>query len=181
MARVNRREVLAEDEVHVVHCVNRCVNRCVRRGFLCGDDPLTGRNYDHRRQWILNRLEFPAGVFGVEVLSFAVLSNHFHVVLRTRPDAVADWSDDEVARRWWLLFPQRRNEDGSAAGPTEFELRSLTADKTELAEHRKRLSADESCRIPATGRLDVPPTASGQTWGDSERRSAGDRTSGQFR
>ena len=37
MARVNRREVLADGEVQVVHCVNRCV----RRGFLCGDDPFT--------------------------------------------------------------------------------------------------------------------------------------------
>ncbi|MEZ6121643.1 MAG: hypothetical protein R3C49_00550 [Planctomycetaceae bacterium] len=45
----------------------------MRRGFLCGDDPLTGKNYDHRRQWIRNRLEFLARVFGVEVLSFAVL------------------------------------------------------------------------------------------------------------
>ena len=38
MARINRREVLADDEVQVVHCINRCV----RRGFLCGDDSVTG-------------------------------------------------------------------------------------------------------------------------------------------
>ena len=137
MARVNRRDVLAEGEVQVVHCVNRCV----RRGFLCGDDALTGKNYDHRRQWIRNRLEFLAGVFGVEVLSFAVMSNHFHVVLRTRPDAVVEWADEEVAARWWRLFPQRRNEDGSAADPTEFELRSLYGDKARLKELRTRLSS----------------------------------------
>ena len=47
MARVNRREVLAEGEIQVVHCVNRCV----RRGFLCGIDELTGKDYEHRRQW----------------------------------------------------------------------------------------------------------------------------------
>ena len=47
MARVNRREVLSEGEIQVVHCVNRCV----RRGFLCGVDELTGKNYEHRRQW----------------------------------------------------------------------------------------------------------------------------------
>ena len=117
------------------------VNRCVWRGFLCGDDPVTGQNYDHRRGWIRNRIEFLASVFGVEVLGFSVMSNHFHVVLRTRPDVVADWSDEEVARRWWRVFPQRRNEDGSPADPTEFELRSIHGDKEKLAERRKRLSS----------------------------------------
>ncbi len=39
MARVNRREVLSEGEIQVVHCVNRCV----RRGFLCGVDELAGK------------------------------------------------------------------------------------------------------------------------------------------
>jgi hypothetical protein len=33
------------------------------------------------------------------VLGFAILSNHFHLVLRNRPDVVAAWSDSEVASR----------------------------------------------------------------------------------
>ncbi|APZ96247.1 hypothetical protein [Fuerstiella marisgermanici] len=69
------------------------------------------------------------------------MSNHFHCVLRTRPDVVETWSDEEVARRWWQLFPQRRNEDGSAADPTETDLRSIYGDKEVLAERRKRLSS----------------------------------------
>lgn len=46
MARVHRREVLSDVEIQVVHCVNRCV----RRGFLCGTDPVSGQDYEHRRQ-----------------------------------------------------------------------------------------------------------------------------------
>jgi len=137
MARINRREVLSESEIQVVHCVNRCV----RRGFLCGIDELTRQNYEHRREWIRNRLEFLAGVFGIDVLGYSVMSNHLHVILRNRPDVVKDWSDEEVARRWWNLFPSRRNQDGSPAEPAETDLKSLMADAKMLVELRARLSS----------------------------------------
>jgi len=137
MARVNRREVLADDEIHVVHCVNRCV----RRGYLCGVDPLTGKNFEHRRDWVRKRLEFLAGVFGIDVLGFSVMSNHLHVILRNRPDLVKNWSDEEVARRWWTLFPSRRTEDGAPAEPAETDLNALMADASVLAELRARLSS----------------------------------------
>jgi hypothetical protein len=49
-----------------------------------------------------------AGLFGLEIAAFAVMSNHLHVILRIRPDVVALWSDQEVARRWLALFPRGR-------------------------------------------------------------------------
>jgi REP element-mobilizing transposase RayT len=61
----------------------------VRRAFLCGVDSLSGNSYDHRRAWIRDRLESLAGLFGVEIAAFAVMSNHLHVILRNRPDVVA--------------------------------------------------------------------------------------------
>ena len=137
MARVNRREVLADEEIQVVHCVNRCV----RRAFLCGVDPLTGMSYEHRRQWIRKRIEFLAGLFAIDVMGFSVMSNHLHLVLRNRPDIVPEWSDDEVAKRWWQLFPSRRNTDKSAAEPTAAELNAIKADASKLKELRLRLSS----------------------------------------
>ena len=102
MARPNRCEIVGDDEVAVLHVFSRCV----RRAFLGGVDPLTGACYDHRKQFIQDRLEALAGVFAIDVMAYAIMSNHFHLVLRTRPDIVAQWSDEEVARRWRALFPK---------------------------------------------------------------------------
>jgi REP element-mobilizing transposase RayT len=98
---------------------------------------MSGRSFEHRRQWIQDRMELLAGVFGIDVLAFAVMSNHLHVVLRNRPDVVASWSDEDVARRWWRLFPLRRTEDGSPAEMEEHDLSQLLSRKEIL---RARLS-----------------------------------------
>lgn len=135
MPRVKRTEICAEDEIQAFHLINRCV----RRTFLCGKDRRSGKDYSHRKEWIRERLEELAGIFSLDILGFAVLSNHLHVVVRTRPDIVKAWSDDEVALRWWRLFPQRRNKNGSPAEPTELELNAIRNDTSGLKEKRRRL------------------------------------------
>ena len=84
-----------------------CVSRCVRRAFLCGEDRLTGRSFEHRRQWVEDRIHELAGIFGVAIWGYAVMSNHIHVVVQTLRAAVAGWSADEVAARWLRLFPRQ--------------------------------------------------------------------------
>ncbi len=116
----------------------------MRREFLCGVDRYSGQNFDLRKNWIRQRLEELAGIVAVDVLSFAVLSNHLHVMLRIRPDIAAEWSDEEVALRWWRLHPGRRNEDGTPAEPEPHELAMLLADA--LAKRRRRLSSLSSLR-----------------------------------
>ena len=61
MARTNRRDILADGEIQVVHCINRCV----RRAHLCGQDPLTDAHHEHRREFIRQRMEFLQGIMGV--------------------------------------------------------------------------------------------------------------------
>ena len=119
MARQNRRDIFDPNEVGAFHAVQRTV----RRAWLCGMDPVSGKSFEHRRTWIQNRLQELAASFGIDCLSFAVMVNHVHVILRNRPDVVAGWSDEEVARRWWQLFPLRKNKDKTAAVPTESELK----------------------------------------------------------
>jgi hypothetical protein len=128
---------VCESEVEVFHAYTRCV----RRAFLCGDDPLTGKNLDHRKQWVEQRLQELSATMALDICGFAVMGNHLHVVVRTRPDLAAAWSDEQVARRWWQLFPKRRDEQGRPAEPEEHELGMLQADPQALAERRRRLSS----------------------------------------
>jgi hypothetical protein len=102
---------------------------------------VTGKNYEYRRTWIRARLEFVAGAMAIEVLGYAVMNNHFHVVLRNRPDIVAELSDRDVALHWWQLCPQRKNKDGTPAEPTEFEINSWANDAERVTELRLRLSS----------------------------------------
>ena len=82
----------------------RCSGRCVRRAFLCGDDPLTGRTFDHRKTWIVERLKLLAEVFAIDLCAYAVMSNHYPLVVRLDPDRIQNWTDLEVAERWTRLF-----------------------------------------------------------------------------
>ena len=136
MARIARSELVDPSEVAAFHCIHRCV----RRSYLCGEDPHTGRNYEHRKEWLERRFEFLAGVFGIDVEGFSILSNHFHVVLRSRPDLVANWTDTEVARRWLQLCPIRKTQDGAPEPPTERELDTIRFVPERLEVIRLRLS-----------------------------------------
>ncbi|MGO1502964.1 MAG: transposase [Marinobacter sp.] len=80
------------------------ISRCVRRTFLCGEDLTTGRSYEHRRAWIEERTRLLASVFAVDVAAYAVMSNHYHLVVKLCPGDVEPWSDDEVLARWCCIY-----------------------------------------------------------------------------
>jgi REP element-mobilizing transposase RayT len=98
-----------------------CICRCVRRAFLCGRDQYSGQDYEHRRQWVMDRLATLVEVFSVDLCAYAVMSNHYHVVLRIDRDRAKAWSAEQVSDRWLRLFSGhvlvqrwRRGESGEA-------------------------------------------------------------------
>ena len=82
-----------------VTCYYHCVSRCVRRAFLCGEDRYTGQSFEHRKGWVVERLELLAGVFAIDICAFAVMSNHVHLVLRVDAERAERWSDEQVVAR----------------------------------------------------------------------------------
>ena len=135
MARSARENSIDPTKIQIIHVWNRCV----RRAFLCGQDPLTGKNFEHRREWARERLEHLAALFAVDCITFAIMSNHTHQILRSRPDVAALWDDREVATRWLRISP-KRDDDGNPKPPSESEINMLVNDTNRLATIRTRLS-----------------------------------------
>ena len=81
-----------------------CISRCVRRAFLCGEDKLTGKSYEHRKQWVANKLSELANTFAIDVCAYAIMSNHTHTVLKINLEKSRNWSKKQVIERWTQLF-----------------------------------------------------------------------------
>ena len=116
-----------------------CVSRCVRRAYLCGVDRFTKQSYEHRRQWVEQRLYFLASIFAIDLCAYAVMNNHTHIVLRIDSRCADKWTEQEVLRRWHSLHRgtclTRRYHTSS---PT-FTSSELTTLKDTIAVYRQRL------------------------------------------
>jgi REP element-mobilizing transposase RayT len=81
-----------------------CISRCVRKAFLCGVDFITKQSYEHRRGWLEETIIRQAEVFAIDVAAYAVMSNHYHVVLHINKNDADIWSLDDVIERWHALY-----------------------------------------------------------------------------
>lgn len=97
---IARRSQVSLDATPYYHCIARCV----RRAFLLGEDHYSGQNFNHRRQWLVDRLKHQAAIFSIDICAYAIMDNHYHLVLRVDCDRVARWSDKEVIQHWCGLF-----------------------------------------------------------------------------
>jgi REP element-mobilizing transposase RayT len=83
---------------------------------LCGDDIKTGGNFNHRRSWIEEKLLELPKAFAINVAAYAVMHNHYHVVLHIDTNKAQSWTDRDVINRWHQVFKgtrlSRRFSDG---------------------------------------------------------------------
>ncbi|MRH78430.1 transposase [Spiribacter sp. C176] len=116
------------------------ISRCVRQQFLCGFDRTLGRDFSHRRHWIERRIKLLSSVFAIEIYAYAVMSNHFHLVIKVNPDAPNRWRDRDIVNRWRKAFggPDvvKRFAKGELLTHAEY-----TGLQPVIAEYRKRLAS----------------------------------------
>lgn len=91
-----RKQLVSIDVTSYYHCVSRCV----RRSFLCGEDASTNTSYEHRRKWIEDKIYELAQVYCIDICAYAIMSNHYHLVLNLNKDCAQTLALDEVVERW---------------------------------------------------------------------------------
>lgn len=133
---IRRSELIDPENAGYYHLISRCV----RQAFLCGIDPETNKDYDYRRQWIEDRILELAKYFAIEVYSYAVMNNHYHLVVYSDPKAPQSWSDLEVAERWLKVFPGKLNNPKFKT-QRELRLQAIQKDPDLLATYRERLGS----------------------------------------
>ncbi len=130
-----RKTLIIKDQASVYHCISRCVPR----SYLCGIDHDANTNYEHRKKWVKDRIQELSGIFAMEIYSYAVMSNHFHIVIATNPDRADSWSNIEVIKRWHRLTVASLDENLNfiPLGQDELELRAK--DRGLVLKYRERL------------------------------------------
>ena len=128
-----RKELISISDTPYYHIVSRCV----RRAFLCGFDNTSQRDYEHRRQWIENRIRLLSSLFGIDICAYAVLSNHYHIVVKLDPQQNVAWSHQEIITRWTSLYKGplliQRQQQGASLSPAE---QQTVSDIIEVWRHR---------------------------------------------
>lgn len=134
MPSKSRREIIDPDVVGIYHVYNQIVDQ----QFLLGYDPRTGKDFGYRRDWIYDRLKMQARYFAIDVFDFAILGNHFHLMVRNRPEIVEAWTDEEVVRRWLHICPVCRDRLGRPKPPTDRQVKKRLG---EAKQYRERLAS----------------------------------------
>ena len=136
------------------------MNRCVRRSYLCGLDEETGKDYSHRKQWLVDRMKQLATIFSVHICAYAVMSNHYHLVLYVNVDMAKNWSEAEVLARWTQLFGPRTAQNIEKLAP------ELAQEKvTELRARLSSLSWYMRClNEPIARRANLEDELEGRFW-----------------
>ena len=131
----SRKEQISVEETPYYHLFSRCV----RRTMLCGEDKESGNNYEHRRQWIEDRIRLLASLFTVDICAYAVMSNHYHICVKLCPEEIEALSDNEILDRWTSLYNGpllvQKKQAGKSLGVAE----SKRLDKL-ITKYRGRLS-----------------------------------------
>lgn len=132
-----RSELFTPEEQAIVHVMNRCV----QQRFLLGYKKETGNEFGHRRQLFENELRKATSGFAIDLLAHAIMDNHFHLILRSRPEIVLEWSTPKWSSNGTSSAPSRKQKGRPIDNlPTEEQIAKKAQNVKQVAKWRRRLS-----------------------------------------
>ena len=133
---IARRQLIDADSTPYYHIISRCV----RRAFLCGKDKLTGKDFSHRRTWIENKLFELTAIFSIDIAAYAIMHNHYHLVLHIDNQTSQSWSIGQVFEHYsqlhFIPVLVQNFLNNQTQSQVELDIVHLLAD-----EYRERLSS----------------------------------------
>jgi REP element-mobilizing transposase RayT len=129
---IPRKSLVSVDTTPSYHVVSRCV----RRTFLFGI--VDSKDFSHRRDAIVTRLAELTQLFCIDISAYAIMSNHYHLVVRIQKQPALDLSITDVALRWRSLYslPILANRYACDEQLTDAELNEA---EKQIEAHRARL------------------------------------------
>jgi hypothetical protein len=124
-----RREIIRPLRPGTFHLITRCVRR----------ERLLDRG--ERKTWLCRGLASWLGHMGIDVLAYAIMGNHVHLVVRVRADVVGLWDNLTVARHALAVLPVRSGPGLEPLAVTTALVERYADDEEWLAEQRERLSS----------------------------------------
>lgn len=116
-----RHQIIIRNEITTYHLISRCV----RQSFLCGFDKNSGKDFEHRRQWIIDRMAVLNKFFYIDIISYAIMNNHYHLQARIRPDLADETSDCELVKRYLAIS---KDENYLASNDGQKKIKKLASD-----------------------------------------------------
>ncbi len=139
-----------------------CVSRCVRRAWLCGFDDYFGKSFEHRKPWVERRILELGEIFSCGIYAYAVISNHYHLVVHMSPATSLTWNGEEVARRWVKLYPTGKPESD------QLKMQAIVTNEALLKLYRCRLTdlswLMKSINEPIARRANAEDKVNGRFW-----------------
>ena len=124
-----RRDIIPENKPGTYHIITRCVRR----------ERLLDRG--ERKVWLCRGLAGWLSHMGIDLLGYAIMGNHVHLVIRLRPDVVKSWTNHDVARHALAVLPVRSGPGLEPLTVTAAVVERYAGNARWLALQRERLSS----------------------------------------
>jgi len=139
-----------------------CVARCVRRPWFCGFDEYLEKSFEHQKPWVEQHILELGGIFACGIYAYAIMSNHYHLVVHMSPSSANDSRAYEVARRWVKLYPTGKSDTD------QLKVEAIVVNEIMIKIYRQRLTdlswLMKSISEPIARRANVEDKVNSRFW-----------------